>query len=73
MFQVVNRHLEPIFFQLNSPKCDLGEVEKVMFEGLVWQFQLIFGFWTRPKCDLGEVNRRLFLWLEGNGNSISAS
>jgi len=32
-----------------------------MFQGLSWQFQLIFGHWTSPKCDLGEVKQATFL------------
>jgi len=29
-----------------SPKCDLNEIEKGMFQGLEWHSQLIFGLWT---------------------------
>ena len=34
MFEVVHRHSELLFFLLTSPKCELGEIEKVMFQGL---------------------------------------
>ena len=30
----VARHWELIFFHLPNPKCDLGEVEKAMFQGI---------------------------------------
>ena len=51
MFQVVARHCELIFSLLNSPKCDLVEVEKAMFQRFPWYFQIIFGLWTSLKCD----------------------
>jgi len=38
MFLVVARHWEYIFFFLTSSKCDLGEVEKAMFQWLACYF-----------------------------------
>ena len=32
--QLVARHWELIFFLLTNPKCDFGEVEKAMFQGI---------------------------------------
>jgi len=55
MFQVVERNLELIFFLLTSLKCDLGEVEKAMFQELACHFVLIFCLLTIPKCDLIKV------------------
>ena len=34
MNEVVANYWELIFFLLTSPKCDLGEVEKAMFQGV---------------------------------------
>ena len=42
MIQVVANHGERIFFFLTNPMCDLGEVEKAMFPGVAFQFDLIF-------------------------------
>jgi len=33
MFQLVARHSELVFFLLTSPKRELDEIEKVMFQG----------------------------------------
>ena len=57
---MIPRHRELIFFLLTSPKCDLGEVEKAMFQGLACQFELIFGLFTVPKCDLVLVEKLMF-------------
>jgi len=46
-----------------SPKCDLGEVEKAMFQGLACHFELIFGVLNIPKCELVEVEKGLYLGL----------
>ena len=48
------------FLLSDHPKCDLGEFEKAMFQGLAWHCQLIFDLWTRPKCDLGDVKKETF-------------
>ena len=48
-------HLELIFFHYASPKYDLSEVEKAMFQGLACHFELIFGLLTITKFDLFEV------------------
>jgi len=37
---------ELIFGLLTTAKCELVEIEKFIFQGLTWLFQLIFGFWT---------------------------
>ena len=65
MFQVVARHWKLIFFQLSSPKCKLGEVEKAMFQGLPCQFELIFGHLTIAKCELVEIEKSFqgLTWL----------
>jgi len=55
MFQVVARHWELIFFLLTNPKCDLGEFEKAMFQGLPCYFELIIGLLNISKCELVEV------------------
>ena len=34
-----------------------------MFQGLVWQFDLIFSLFTIPKCDLIEVEKAIFQGL----------
>ena len=41
-------HLKVIFCLLTSPKCNLSEVEKAMYQGLAWHFELIFGLLTLP-------------------------
>jgi len=51
MFQVVVRHSEVIFYLLNSPKCDLGEFEKAMFQELACNIELIFGLLIITICD----------------------
>ena len=40
MFYVVARHWELIFFLLTSPKCDLGDFEKALFQGLPCHIEL---------------------------------
>jgi len=60
---VVAKHWEQIFFLLTSPKCDLFEVEKAMFQRLAYHFEVIFGLLTIPKCDLVEVMIPLFQGL----------
>ena len=35
MIQVVANHWELIFSLLTNPKCEIGEVEKAMFQGVV--------------------------------------
>ena len=42
----------------------MGEVEKAMFQGLAWHFELIFGLLTSTKCDLNEVDKALFQEVE---------
>jgi len=63
MYKLVPMHWELIFFLLTSPKCDLSEVEKAMFQGLACHVELIFGILTILKCDLVEVENTLFQWL----------
>jgi len=48
---------------LTSPKCDLGEVEKAMIQGVAFHFELIFGLLTIPKCDLGELEKTMLQGL----------
>ena len=48
MFQVVDRHLELIFFHLNSPNFAFVEVVKAMFQGLACYFEIIFGILAFP-------------------------
>jgi len=50
-------------YLLTSPKCDLSEVEKAMFQGLAFHFELIFGLLTIPKWDLFEVEKAMFQGL----------
>jgi len=47
---VVARHCELIFCLLTSPKCDLNEVEKAMFQVVKWHFEVIFFFLTTRNC-----------------------
>jgi len=42
--QVVEWHLKVIFCLLTSPKFDLDEVDKTMFQVLPWKFEIIFFF-----------------------------
>jgi len=42
-------YFELIFGLLTIPKYYMVEVEKSMFQGFAWHFQLIFGFWTNQK------------------------
>ena len=60
MFEVVARHWEIFFFLLSSPKCDLGEVKKAMFQGLAWHFELIFGLVEHQNFNLVEVKKKIF-------------
>ena len=60
MFQVVARHWELIFFLLTSPKFELGEVEKPIFQGFACYIELIFGVLTIPKWDLVEFEKQMF-------------
>jgi len=48
---------------LTSPKCDFGEVEEAMFQGLLCYLDLIFGLLTIPKCNLVDVEKALLLGL----------
>ena len=38
-FLVVARHCEIIFCLLMSPKCDLDEVDKTIFQEIKWHFE----------------------------------
>ena len=60
MLQVVGNHWELIFFILTNSKCDMGEVEKAMFQGVVCHSVLIFGLLTNPKCDFVVVEKAMF-------------
>jgi len=55
--------LKIISFLLTSLKCELGEVEKAMLQGLAFNFYFIFGLLNIPKCDLFEVVIPLFRGL----------
>ena len=68
MFQVGTH-----FFLLTIPRCDLGEVEKAMFQRLVSHFELIFGLLTIPKFDLVEVQKAMFERLSGTFKIFSPS
>jgi len=50
MFEVVANHWGLIYFLLNNRKCDLGEVEKAMFQGVPFHFELIFGLLANPNA-----------------------
>ena len=56
---MVARHWKLIFL-LTSSKCDLGEVEKAMFQECPCLFELIYGLLSIPKCDIVEVKKALF-------------
>jgi len=53
MFQWFALHFGIIFCLLNSPKCDLGEVERAMFQVVAKHFELIFYLLISPKIRLG--------------------
>jgi len=48
------------FCLLSSPKCDLCEVKKAMFQVGARHCELIMCLLTSPKCDLGEVEKAMF-------------
>jgi len=48
---MVDSQLDQIFFLLNSPKSDLSEVGKAMFQVFAGHFELIFGLLTIKKSD----------------------
>ena len=45
---------------LTSPKCDLGDFEKVMFQMVSRPCEIIFCLLTSTKCDLGEDEKAIF-------------
>ena len=49
-FLMVARHCELIFCPLISPKCDLGEVKKAMFEVAECHFEVILCYMSNRKC-----------------------
>ena len=49
-----------------SPKCDLSNVEKAMFEVLAVHFHLIFFLLTNPECDFCEVEEAIFHVVAGH-------
>ena len=56
---MVARHWKLIFL-LTSSKCDLGEVDKAMFQEFLCQYELIYDLLTIQKCDIVEVKKALF-------------
>jgi len=64
---------ELIFGPLTNPKCDLGVVEKAMFQIPALHSQLILVLSTSAKCDLDEVEKAMFQGLECILNLFSAS
>ena len=73
MFQVVTRHLELVFFLLTSPKFELGEFEKVMFQGVAWHFELISPSWSAQNATCVRSKKRCFKVSNGILNLFSAS
>ena len=59
MFQVVVRPYEVIFYLIDGPKRDLGEVEKVIVHGDELPYEIFFLLGCR-KCVLGEVEKAMF-------------
>jgi hypothetical protein len=43
-----------------TKKCDFGEFERAIFQGIAWPLALIFCLMAGPKCDLGEVDKPMF-------------
>jgi len=45
---------------MTKKKCDLGEVDKAMFQVVARHCELIFFLLIRPKCDLCEIDKDMF-------------
>ena len=58
--EVVERYF---LFLMSSPKYNLGEFKKAMFQGFACHFELIFGRLTIPKFDLVEDEIAMFQGL----------
>jgi hypothetical protein len=58
-FQWFSGPCELIFSLMAGPKCYLGEVEKAMFVGVAWLWELFLSP-DRPNFDLGEVEKAMF-------------
>jgi len=66
------QELSYIFFLLTSPKCDLGEVDKSMFQGLALHFQLIYGLLPIQNATWGGSRNRCFKCSHGTMTLFSA-
>jgi hypothetical protein len=58
------------FCLLAGLKCDLGDVQKWLSQGVTWPWALIFCLDIGPKCDLGEVEKAVFLGSHSIANSV---
>ena len=56
------------FLPLTSPKCDLGNVEKAMFQMFSCHFEFIFGLLANPKCYWVRSKKRCFKVSHGTLN-----
>jgi len=56
----LGRGWDPIFGHMTSPKCQLDEFPKVLFQGLEWHFKRIFCLSSSPKCYVIEVEKGVF-------------
>jgi len=56
-----------------SPIWDLDEIEKAMFQGYAFHFELIFDLLTNPKCDFGEFEKTMFKISNGICKLFSVS
>ena len=65
IFLVVSRHCEVIFCSLTSPKCDLDEVEKEMFEIVECHFEFHLWYLSNRKCKFFQVDKGQFKWMIG--------
>jgi len=57
MFQMVTRHWDVVFFPLTTPKGDLGEVEKAMFQVLACHFELTLEAFTFQNTTLLKLRK----------------
>ena len=60
MFQVVVGPYEDIFYLIDGPKRDLGDVEKAIVHGDEMPYEIIFFLLGSRKCDFGEVDKATF-------------
>jgi len=69
---MVASYCELIFPLLTSPKCDMGEVGR-MIHVVEWYFKYIFCFLTAENTTFFKSIKRRFNWSNGTQKSFSAS